>query len=80
MATVDWSKKTSDVPEGARRQWRADRSCARRCARPGGLHSDGVQFLPNQLDDTSRAIVPAGGPIGTRGQESSASSTPSQST
>jgi len=26
MATVDWSRKTSDVPEGARRQWRADRA------------------------------------------------------
>jgi hypothetical protein len=34
-----------------------------------GLQSDGVQFLPNQLDDTFRAIVPGGGPIGTRGQE-----------
>ena len=35
-----------------------------------GLQSDGVQFLPNQLDDTFRAIVPGGGTIGTRGQES----------
>lgn len=26
MATDDWTKKTSDVPEGARRQWRADRA------------------------------------------------------
>lgn len=26
MATADWNKKTSDVPEGARRQWRADRA------------------------------------------------------
>jgi transposase, IS30 family len=26
MATADWSKKTSDAPEGARRQWRADRA------------------------------------------------------
>ncbi|MCG3777252.1 MAG: hypothetical protein JW395_4128 [Nitrospira sp.] len=26
MVTADWSKKTSDVPEGARRQWRADRA------------------------------------------------------
>lgn len=25
MATADWSRKTSDVPEGVRRQWRADR-------------------------------------------------------
>lgn len=34
-----------------------------------GLQSDGVQFLPNQLDDTFRAIVPGGGVVGTRGQE-----------
>ncbi len=34
-----------------------------------GLQSEGVQFLPNQLDDTFRAVVPGGGPIGTRGQE-----------
>lgn len=26
MATKCWSTKTSDVPEGARRQWRADRA------------------------------------------------------
>lgn len=26
MVTADWSKKTSDVPGGARRQWRADRA------------------------------------------------------
>lgn len=34
-----------------------------------GLQSDGMQFLPNQLDDTFRAIVPGGGVVGTRGQE-----------
>lgn len=34
-----------------------------------GLQSDGVQFLPNGLDDTFRAIVPGGGVVGTRGQE-----------
>lgn len=33
-----------------------------------GLLSDGVKFLPNQLDDTFRAIVPAGQIVGTRGQ------------
>lgn len=33
-----------------------------------GLRSDGVQFLPNQLDDTFRAIVPAGRAVGTGGQ------------
>ena len=33
-----------------------------------GLRSDGVQFLPNQLDDTFRAIVPAGRVVGTGGQ------------
>ncbi|WKS43334.1 hypothetical protein [Corynebacterium propinquum] len=26
MATKDWSKKTSDMPVGVRRQWRADRA------------------------------------------------------
>ena len=26
MATADWSRKTSDVPQSARRQWRADRA------------------------------------------------------
>ncbi|WP_222593227.1 hypothetical protein, partial [Cellulomonas composti] len=34
-----------------------------------GLESDRVQFLPNQVDDTFRAIVPGGGAIGTRGQQ-----------
>ena len=34
-----------------------------------GLQSSAVKFLPNQLDDTFRAIVPGGGPIGTKGQE-----------
>ncbi len=33
-----------------------------------GLRSDGVQFLPNGLDGTFRAIVPAGRTIGTKGQ------------
>lgn len=33
-----------------------------------GLRSDGVQFLSNQLDDTFRAIVPAGRAVGTGGQ------------
>lgn len=33
-----------------------------------GLRSDGVQFLPNGLDGTFRAIVPAGQVVGTRGQ------------
>ncbi len=35
MATVDWSKKTSDVPEGARRQWRADRALRPAMRSPG---------------------------------------------
>lgn len=35
-----------------------------------GLRSDGVQFLPNQLDGTFRAIVPAGQVVGTKGQTS----------
>ncbi|WP_040321855.1 hypothetical protein [Austwickia chelonae] len=34
-----------------------------------GLQFDAVQFLPNEVDDTFRAIVPGGGVIGTRGQE-----------
>lgn len=33
-----------------------------------GLRSDGVQFLPNQLDNTFRAIVPAGRVVGTSGE------------
>ena len=33
------------------------------------MNSDEAQFLPNELDDTFRVIVPGGGPIGTRGQE-----------
>ena len=33
-----------------------------------GLRSDGVQFLPNGVDGTFRAIVPAGRVVGTRGQ------------
>ncbi len=35
MATADWSKKTSDVPLGARRQWRADRALRPAMRSPG---------------------------------------------
>ena len=35
MVTADWSKKTSDVPEGARRQWRADRALRPPMRSPG---------------------------------------------
>ena len=35
MATADWSRKTSDVPEGARRQWRADRALRPPMRSPG---------------------------------------------
>jgi RHS repeat-associated protein len=34
-----------------------------------GLKSDAALFLPNELDDTFRVIVPGGGVIGTKGQE-----------
>ena len=35
MATKDWSAKTSEVPEGARRQWRADRALRPAMRSPG---------------------------------------------
>lgn len=35
MATRDWAAKTSDVPEGARRQWRADRALRPPMRSPG---------------------------------------------
>ena len=35
MATADWSMKTRDVPEGARRQWRADRALRPAMRSPG---------------------------------------------
>ncbi len=35
MATADWSKKTSDAPEGVRRQWRADRALRPAMRSPG---------------------------------------------
>ena len=35
MATSDWSTKTSDVPEGLRRQWRADRALRPPMRSPG---------------------------------------------
>lgn len=35
MASGDWSKKTSDMPEGARRQWRADRALRPPMRSPG---------------------------------------------
>ncbi|GAA4758742.1 hypothetical protein GCM10023328_47740 [Modestobacter marinus] len=35
MATADWSKKASDVPEGVRRQWRADRALRPAMRSPG---------------------------------------------
>lgn len=35
MATADWDKKTSDVPEESRRQWRADRALRPAMRSPG---------------------------------------------
>ena len=35
MATSDWRRKTSDVPEGLRRQWRADRALRPPMRSPG---------------------------------------------
>jgi hypothetical protein len=35
VVTADWSKKTSDVPEGARQQWRADRALRPPMRSPG---------------------------------------------
>lgn len=35
MATVDWRRKTGDVPEGVRRQWRADRALRPPMRSPG---------------------------------------------
>ena len=35
MATADWSRKTSDAPEGLRRQWRADRALRPAMRSPG---------------------------------------------
>jgi transposase, IS30 family len=35
MATEDWSRKTGDVPEGLRRQWRADRALRPAMRSPG---------------------------------------------
>ena len=35
MATRDWSRKTSDAPEGVRRQWRADRALRPVMCSPG---------------------------------------------
>ena len=35
MVTAEWSKKASDVPEGARRQWRADRALRPPMRSPG---------------------------------------------
>ncbi|WP_454173281.1 IS30 family transposase [Microbacterium maritypicum] len=35
MATADWSRKTSDVPERLRRQWRADRALRPAMRSPG---------------------------------------------
>src|SRR3954452_13011300 len=35
VATADWSLKTSDVPEGRRRQWRADRALRPSMRSPG---------------------------------------------
>lgn len=35
MATADWSRKTSEMPEGVRRQWRADRALRPPMRSPG---------------------------------------------
>lgn len=35
VVTADWTKKTSDVPEGARRQWHADRALRPAVRSPG---------------------------------------------
>lgn len=41
MARADWSKKTSDVPEGGVGSGVRVGHCARRCARPGDLSHRG---------------------------------------
>ena len=35
MASKDWARKISDVPEGTRRQWRADRALRAPMRSPG---------------------------------------------
>src|SRR5690348_4017166 len=42
VATADWSLKTSDVPEGRRRQWRADRALRPAMRSPGRPHPSRV--------------------------------------
>jgi hypothetical protein len=42
MARADWSKKTSDVPEGMRRQWRADRALRPAMRSPGAPETSRV--------------------------------------
>ncbi|MDN6795068.1 MAG: DeoR family transcriptional regulator [Propionibacterium sp.] len=62
MATVDWSRKTSDVPEGARRQWRADRPradgriVAKEIAAKLGLSEDSIRRDLRELDAAGLAV------------------------
>jgi IS30 family transposase len=42
MARADWSRKTSDVPEGMRRQWRADRALRPAMRSPGAPETSRV--------------------------------------
>jgi transposase-like protein len=42
VATRDWSVKTADVPEGVRRQWRADRALRPAMRSPGRLQPSRV--------------------------------------
>lgn len=42
MARSDWTRKTSDVPEGVRRQWRADRALRPAMRSPGAPETSRV--------------------------------------
>ena len=73
MATADWSRKTSDVPQSARRQWRADRALRPPMRSPGRPEpSRAVQrqfwrLIANGLTTAQAALkVGVSVPVGTR--------------
>ena len=73
MAKADWSRKTSDMPEGVRRQWRADRALRPPMRSPGrpepsrAVHRQFWRLIATGITTAEASlVVGVSVPVGTR--------------
>ena len=73
MATGDWSRKTSEMPEGVRRQWRADRALRPAMRSPGrpepsrGVQREFWRLIATGISSAEAALrVGVSVPVGSR--------------